>query len=212
MTTQPRYRSIAAHYVACLERHGDNHFGVDWPNEEDADTRHRVMLEVIRPGTGAEPQRLLDFGCGASHLLEYIRTTGRTDIDYSGLDIAQPFVELSQAKVPEARFWCLDVLTYDVSALPRFDYAVMNGVFTEKLELSYDEMFDFMSRTVARVFSLVEVGIAFNVMSKHVDWERADLFHVPFDEIAAFLLANVTRNIVLRADYGLYEYTVYAYH
>ena len=77
---------------------------------------------------------------------------------------------------------------------------------------SYDEMFDFMSRTVARVFSLVEVGIAFNVMSKHVDWERHDLFPVPFDEMAAFLIAHVTRNIVLRADYGLYEYTAYAYH
>jgi hypothetical protein len=69
-----------------------------------------------------------------------------------------------------------------------------------------------MSRTVMRVCSLVEVGVAFNVMSKHVDWERDDLFHVPFDEIAAFLFANVTRNMVLRADYGLYEYTVYAYH
>jgi len=212
MSTEPNYRSIAAHYVACLERHGDNHFGVDWPNEEDAQTRRRVMLEVIRPGTSAEPRRLLDFGCGASHLLEHIRAEELTDIDYAGLDIAEPFVELARAKFPEARFWCLDVLTDDLSVLPRFDYAVMNGVFTEKLDLGYDEMFDFMSRTVERVFSLVDVGIAFNVMSKHVDWERADLFHVPFDEIAAFLVANVTRNFVLRADYGLYEYTVYAYH
>jgi SAM-dependent methyltransferase len=212
MTTQPRYRSIAAHYVAGLERHGDNHLGVDWPNEDDARTRHRVMLELLRPGVGAEPPRVLDFGCGASHLLEHIRAEHWTDIDYAGLDISEPFVELSRAKFPDTRFWCLDVLTDDVSALPRFDYAVMNGVFTEKLELSYDEMFDFMSRTIERVFSLVEVGIALNVMSKHVDWERDDLFHVPFDEIAAFLIANVTRNIVLRADYGLYEYTVYAYH
>jgi cyclopropane fatty-acyl-phospholipid synthase-like methyltransferase len=212
VTAQPRYQSIAAHYVACLERHGDNHFGVDWPNEEDAHTRQRVMLDVIRPGIGAEPHRVLDFGCGASHLMEHIRAEKRTDIDYAGLDIAEPFVKLSQAKFPDMPFWCLDVLTDDVSALPRFDYAVMNGVFTEKLELSYDEMFDFMSRTVARVFSLVEVGIAFNVMSKHVDWERHDLFHVPFDEMAAFLIAHVTRNIVLRADYGLYEYTAYAYH
>lgn len=212
MTVQPRYRSIAAHYVACLERHGDNHFGVDWPNEEDAQTRHRVMLDLIRPGIGGKPQRLLDFGCGASHLLEHIRAEERTDINYAGLDIAEPFVELARSKFPEARFWCLDVLVDDVSALPRFDYAVMNGVFTEKLELTYDEMFDFMSRAVARVFSLVEVGVAFNVMSKHVDWERDDLFHVPFDEMAAFLIANITRNFVVRADYGLYEYTVYAYH
>jgi SAM-dependent methyltransferase len=212
MTSQPSYRAIAAHYAACLERHGDSHLGVDWPSAEDARTRYGVMLELIRPGTGARRQRLLDFGCGASHLLEHIRAERRNDIDYAGLDISEPFVDLSRAKFPDARFWCLDILTDDLLSLPRFDYAVINGVFTEKIGLSYDEMFDFMSRTVARVFSLVEIGLAFNVMSKHVDWERDDLFHVPLDDMAAFLVAEVTRNIVLRADYGLYEYTVYAYH
>ena len=212
MTSQPSYRAIAAHYAACLERHGDSHLGVDWPSAEDARARYGVMLELIRPGSGVQRHRLLDFGCGASHLLEHIRAERRNDIDYTGLDISEPFVDLSRAKFPDARFWCLDVLTDDLSSLPRFDYAVMNGVFTEKIELSYDEMFDFMSRTVARVFSLVEIGLAFNVMSKHVDWEREDLFHVPLDDMAAFLVADVTRNIVLRADYGLYEYTVYAYH
>ena len=48
-------------------------------------------------------------------------------------------------------------------------------------------------------------------MSKHVDWERDDLFHLPFDDLARWLVASVSRNIVIRADYGLYEYTVYVY-
>ena len=30
-------------------------------------------------------------------------------------------------------------------------------------------------------------GIAFNVMTKHVDWERDDLFHLPFDQLAEWL-------------------------
>jgi len=61
------------------------------------------------------------------------------------------------------------------------------------------------------VFSHAAIGIAFNVMSKHVDWERDDLFHLPFDTLAEFLEEHLTRNYVFRNDYGLYEYTTYAY-
>jgi hypothetical protein len=52
-------------------------------------------------------------------------------------------------------------------------------------------------------------GLAFNVMSKQVDWEREDLFHLPLSLLAEFLCAEVTRDFVVRNDYGLYEYTVY---
>src|SRR5215467_546849 len=66
-----KYLSIVAHYESCLDRHGDSHLGVDWPKQCDAETRYQVMLEVIRP-TDNGPIALLDFGCGASHLYEYI--------------------------------------------------------------------------------------------------------------------------------------------
>jgi SAM-dependent methyltransferase len=211
MTISPRYRTIVAHYEACLERHGDTHLGVDWPNAEDVEVRHRVMLDVLRPAETGATVSLLDFGCGASHLYEHLRREGRTDVEYAGLDLSPRFVELSQRKFPENRYWARDVLADDLSDLPRFDYAVLNGVFTEKVDLSFDEMLDFWRRTVIAVFALVDRGIAFNVMSKHVDWERDDLFHLPFDTLAAFLTSSVSRNFVVRNDYGLYEYTTYVY-
>jgi SAM-dependent methyltransferase len=211
MTISPPYRRIVEHYEACLERHGDTHLGVDWPKAEDVDVRHRVMLDVIRPRPAGATVSLLDFGCGASHLYEHLRREGRTDLEYAGLDLSPRFVELSRTKFPENRYWQLDVLADDLSDLPRFDYAVLNGVFTEKLDLSFDEMLDFFERTVTAVFGLVDDGIAFNVMSKHVDWEREDLFHLPLDTLGAFLTGSVSRNFVVRSDYGLYEYTTYVY-
>ena len=211
MTISPRYRTIVAHYEACLERHGDTHLGVDWPDAEDVEVRHSVMLDVLRPAEAGATVSLLDFGCGASHLYEHLRREGRTDVQYAGLDLSPRFVELSRAKFPENRYWARDVLTDDLSDLPRFDFAVLNGVFTEKVDLSFDEMLDFWRRTVTAVFALVDRGIAFNVMSKHVDWERDDLFHLPFDTLAAFLTGSVSRNFVVRNDYGLYEYTTYVY-
>ena len=87
----------------------------------------------------------------------------------------------------------------------------MNGVFTEKGKLSFEEMFSYFKRLVKKAFEKSEIGLAFNVMSKHVDWERDDLFHLSFDTLAAFLRQDLTRNFVFRNDYGLHEYTAYLY-
>ncbi len=87
----------------------------------------------------------------------------------------------------------------------------MNGVFTEKTELTFHEMFDYFKQMIKTVFEKVRIGIAFNVMSKHVDWERDDLFHLPFDTLGAFLKEELSRHYIIRNDYGLYEYTVYLY-
>lgn len=202
------YSPIVAHYEACLAHFGDSHRGVDWPNAEDAETRYAVMLDVFRE---EQPATLLDFGCGASHLYEYMLRQGLYDhITYAGLDISPRFVQLSRGKFPSLSYYNLDILKAP-EVLPRFDYIVMNGVFTEKRSLSYEDMFRYFIQVLKAVFEKARMGIAFNVMSKHVDWEREDLFHVPFDELARFLRHELSQNYVFRADYGLYEYTTYVY-
>jgi SAM-dependent methyltransferase len=204
-----RYIEIVEHYESCLAKHGDTHLGVDWPKAQDAETRYRVMLEVIR-SPHPPVVTLLDFGCGASHLYEHILANGIRGIDYTGLDLSPKFVELSRKKFPKNRYICVDILE-DPDAVPASEYIVMNGVFNEKRGLTLDEMLAYFERTVIAVFAKARRGIAFNVMSKHLDWEREDLFHLPFDTLARFLTEALTRNFVIRNDYGLYEYTTYVY-
>jgi SAM-dependent methyltransferase len=200
---------IVEHYESCLAKYGDTHLGVDWPKALDAETRYRVMLELI-PRPAATRVRLLDFGCGASHLYEYMLKQGTGEIDYMGLDLSPKFIELSRNKFPQNHYICADVLE-ESGTIPLSDYVVMNGVFTEKRGLTFDEMLAYFERTLTLVFAKAERGVAFNVMSKHVDWEREDLFHLPFDVLAQFLTRTLTRNFVIRNDYGLYEYTTYVY-
>jgi len=203
------YHEIVAHYESCLERYGDDHRGVDWPNLADAETRYRVMLEVIKP-QDARPVSVLDFGCGAAHLADYILQHNPPGIEYIGLDISPAFIGLCRQKHPQLEFHCLDVLQ-DSEPLPAVDYVVMNGVFTEKRGLTFEAMFAYFRQLLKRVYPAARRGMAFNVMSKHVDWQREDLFHLPLDQLAAFLRAEISRNYLLRADYGLYEYTTYVY-
>lgn len=203
------YHSIIDHYEQCLTRHGDSHKGVDWPNAADAETRYRVMLEVIREPSDAAVS-LMDFGCGAAHLFEHLQQHRRSNVSYCGVDASPKFIELSRCKFPNNAFYCADVLAEPVE-LPEVDYVVMNGVLTEKRDMSFDQMCEYMFRLLDRVYSLARRGLAFNVMSHHVDWRREDLFHVPFDLLAEFLKARISRHFVFRADYGLYEYTAYVY-
>jgi hypothetical protein len=133
---------------------------------------------------------------------------GWGEVAYMGLDLSRDFIDLSRSKFPDNSYICGDVLA-EPELLPDFDYAVMNGVFTEKREMSQEDMVAYFERLVEAVWKSARAGIAFNLMSKHVDWERDDLFHVSYDALAAFLTERLTRRHVIRSDYGLYEYTVY---
>ena len=204
------YNKIVEHYESCLEKHGDNHLGVDWPNLEDVNKRYKMMLDIVRLNEDNNAVTVLDFGCGTAHLLEFLTKNEYKNITYSGLDISQKFIDVASKKYPDNSFYCLDILDAN-NEIPNFDYIVMNGVFTEKRELSFEEMWDYFTNMISVIYDKCNKGFAFNVMSKIVDWEREDLFHVSTDLLGVFLAKNLTRNYIIRNDYGLYEYTVYVY-
>jgi SAM-dependent methyltransferase len=209
--SEKKYTGIVEHYEKCFDKYGDSHLGMDWPKADDADKRYQVMLDIGKfSRTGAKDFSMLDFGCGTAHLYEYILKNKLTGIEYSGLDLSEKFVNVCRQKFPGIKFYCADLLE-SPDTIAAVDYLVMNGVFTEKRQLSFDEMFEYFQKLITATFAKVNVGIAFNVMSKAVDWEREDLFHMPADMLIQFLTQKLSRNFIIRNDYGLYEYTVYLY-
>lgn len=200
------YKILYKHYENCLKQHGDSHKGVDWPDKKQADMRYKVMLDII----DKKPCTLLDFGCGLSHLYEFMQKDHIYDnISYTGLDISEKFINASQIKYPNNKYILNDCLQNNL--IESYDYIIANGVFTEKREMSYDVMLSFFKSLLIKIFKFTNIAVAFNVMSKQVDWERKDLFHLALDELAWFFHKNNMRNFVIRNDYGLYEYTVYIY-
>lgn len=200
------YLKIAEHYDKCFKEHGDSNLGVDWPNYKDTLTRHQVMLDL----TQGEDCSILDFGCGLGHFYDFLKINGHNNfIQYSGLDINEGFYNTCKTKYPYLNFYHVDIL--QDNNIPNFDYIVCNGTFTEKRDLSQDEMMEFFTSAITKLWDKCDKGIAFNLMSKHVDWEREDLFHVSLDELGWFLKKNLSRDFVIRNDYKLFEYTTYVY-
>ena len=213
--TDPTYMCLKEHYENCFEEHGDNHLGVDWPSEKDALTRYKVMLDLIKYDQSSRDcsnlPMLLDIGCGAGHFLSYLKSIKGDGVNYTGLDISEIFVKHCREKFPRYEFIMGDILSDDF-VFAEHEYALMNGVFTEKRGLTQEAMFSFFSKMIFKAFASAKRGIAFNVMSKNVDWERDDLFHLSLDRLTQYLVKNLSRHFVIRNDYGLYEYTVYVYH
>lgn len=191
-----------------LARHGDSFQGVGWTKSQaNTDLRYQVMLELIRERGAAS---LLDFGCGAAHLLDHMVASKMTEVVYSGLDLSGEYLRLCRAKHPGSTFYQDDILSPDAQ-VPVHDYVVMNGIFNYKGNHSFDEMWEYCQSLLLSVDKLARRGFAFNAMTKHVDWERDDLFHLPLGLVSDFVAEKISRNFVIRHDYGLYEYTVYVY-
>ncbi len=193
-----------------LARHGDSYLGVGYTKSADeAAERYALMLGVIRETS--EPITLLDLGCGLGHLGDAVEADRAwAHVRYTGLDISERYLAAARTRRPDRRFLQMDVLADD-AGLPLFDYVVLNGVFNYRGAIPFDRMLTYWQDLLVVAFKHARVGLAFNVMSPHVDWERDDLFHLPLDTMAAFVWSRLTRHFVVRHDYGAYEYVTYLY-
>lgn len=201
-------------YEAYLAKYGDSPLGVAWTRPELVAARYEAMLDIVRLDQGrletTTSLSLLDVGCGAAHLYEHLLQRDDLAIEYAGIDTSDRFLSLCRTKYPDIPFTRLDVLAAP-SPLPTSTYVVANGVLTYKADLAHPEMWEYAQGFLVRAYSMARRGLAFNVMTTHLDWERDDLFHVPFDTMAAFVHTTLSRSFVFRQDYGAYEYTVYVY-
>lgn len=210
------WAKITGHYERCLAEAGASPRGVDWPNGRDLEARFAVqlgLLDGVSKGGVPEGRKpaLLDVGCGPGLLLDYLAATGRAGtVDYAGVDLSPAMIEAARRRWPDAQFSVRNIVTEPLEPLS-VDVVLMNGVLTERLDLPQQTMEAMAQGLIQAAFATARVGIAFNVMSDHVDWHRDDLFHWPFDDIARFLTRSVSRHYTLRADYGLYEYTVFVW-
>ncbi|MDP2336940.1 MAG: class I SAM-dependent methyltransferase [Bacteroidota bacterium] len=210
MSTSDISKALAEHYAASFEAHGASPRGVDWgSNPQEHLLRLDRMLAVTQRGTPAgSSTSLLDVGCGFGSLLDRSLAIG-LPLVYTGIDICEPMVEAARQRHPNARWMASDILT--APTRDQHDYVVCNGILTQKLGASIRDMDQFLKALVRQMFSLCKVGIAFNVMTSHVNFTAPNLYYRNPAELLAWCMSEISTKVILDHAYPLFEYTVYIY-
>jgi hypothetical protein len=211
---EPTYLPVANWYAQALEAHGVTPQGSGWNTQDGVDTHYESCLGIVEHHV-PKPS-LLDFGCGPLGLVEYIQRKHSPlsyFCDYYGVDILQPAIDAGIERYPDLadRLTCVDILTTEWRPSRPVDYAIANGVFTLRLGVDHDDMWQFVQACVSKLFSWSRYGVAFNVGSGHVDYESGQWFHIRFDDMADFIV-RYTRCFAFLNDYTPYGYTVYMWH
>jgi SAM-dependent methyltransferase len=194
--------SLRRHYRQLLRSHGDSHEAAQYSSRASQEARYEVLSAI----GNLQGTSVLDFGCGTGHLATFLAQRG-VDCRYTGVDIVEEFFPFARAKHPTHRFGI-----WDDFADETFDYAFVSGVFNNRM----DDNEGFFRTTVERLFARVRTGLAFNLMSRYVDFEDPGLWYAQPEAVFAFI-KTLTPYVTLRNDYVVkelavpFEFVVYAY-
>lgn len=200
-------KTLSANYLEGLTESGPTLAGVGWPNPYDLCQRFETLLSPLHLRTlpPGRKIKLLDVGCAFALLLDYLAENRLLDrVDYYGVDLFEETLDVARKRWPKHHFEVRDVRDRPF-APDAFDYCILCGVFQGRPGLQHDEMKAMAEATLRALWPSVTIGLGFTAMSKHVDWERDDLFHWALDDIMAFCKADLSRHVALHVDYGLWE-------
>jgi SAM-dependent methyltransferase len=198
-------RSTRRYYEGRLAEHGATPAGVDWRSAESQRLRFEQLLAV----TGGDPEgALLDYGCGYGALLGHLRERGDTR-PYRGYDLSPAMVERAR------ELWAGDEaasFTDDPAELEPADWVLASGILNVKGDADRNAWERYALDLVRELDRLALRGFAFNALSVHSDPEhmREDLYYADPSLYLERCRAGGGREVSLRDDYGLYEFTVVA--
>ena len=94
--------------------------------------------------------------------------------------------------------------------LPMADIYCLSGVFNFHGGTKADEWSEYCRSMIRKMFKHAKVGICFNGLSTSADYFDQEMFYSSPTEWLNFLSEDCTRFVGLKADYALFEYSIYA--
>lgn len=189
-------------YRERLSQHGAGIKALSSGTEERRAIRFDVLTGVgIVPGTS-----VLDVGCGFADYYAYLEERGCA-VSYTGVDIVPEFVQQAKEKYPKLDLQVRDLLKDPVAA-GSYDFVVSSQTFN--LRFDGDSNLALVTEMLKRMFAAARKGVAIDFVTDYVDFKEDYLvYHSP--EAMFRLAKSLTKRVVLRHDYPLYEFCLYLY-
>jgi len=178
-----------------------------WKGKGKTWLRFQILTEI----DDLNNKIILDFGCGNGLLLDFLRERNM-NCEYYGWDISKRMIEVAKKRHPEAKFKVCNIIREELSAYDKFfDYVLVSGLFYIKVDAEPEVHEAWIKNILLKLWPLCREGVAVNFLTEYVDWKEKNLYYCPIGDIMPFCVKNLSRWLVIRHDYPLYEFTIYAY-
>ena len=199
--------ALSEHYSGLVRRHGDAPESAQYADRETQERRMEVLCEI---GV-AKDSKVLDFGCGTGQLLSFLQRSLGFEGEYVGYDISPEAIELARSAHPNGRFEVRNIL--EQPSEETFDYVLVSGVFNNLIS-DNRAFFEAISR---RLMQQAEVGYAFNMLSRFVDYFDDGLYYEDPLQAFRFCKEQLSPLVTLRHDYAVrpgsipFEFSIYVH-
>lgn len=202
---------LKSHYREKFLSFGATTKGVDWGDDEyRANSRNYKMLEITKylKSFNQKEASVLDVGCGYGALLEIIQREN-INVTYSGIDLVPEMIGYARKRYPATAFFEGDILEFNKK---KFDFVVSNGILTQKMMASQREMDKYANKLIKKMFNLSNLGIVFNLMTTHVNFQNERLYYRNPSEMLAWCMSELSPCVKLDAAYDpWFEYSVFVF-
>ncbi len=199
--------ALSKHYGGLVKRHGDAPESAQYADRETQERRMAVLCEI---GV-AKDSKVLDFGCGTGQMLSFLRRSLDYEGEYVGYDISPEAIEFARSAHPAGRFEVRNIL--EQPAQEAFDYVLVSGVFNNRIS-DNRAFFEAISR---RLMAQANIGYAFNMLSRFVDYFDDGLYYEDPLHAFRFCKEQLSPLVTLRHDYAVrpgsipFEFSIYVH-
>lgn len=166
--------------------------------------RRRLRFQVLTEVGIESGASVLDLGCGFGDYYAYLQERG-LHVTYTGYDINPNLIEIARQTHPEATF---DVLDVETTSFGKFDYIVSSNCFN--LPLTTRDNYELISDILKVCYEHSNKGVAIDLLTKYVDFQSPEGFYYSPEKVLS-IAKQLTKRVVLRHDYPLYEFCIYLY-
>lgn len=182
-------------------KHGFTAASVKARNKKQQSLRFKYLLDHLDI---KKNDSLLDVGCGLGDLSEYLKKN-KIRCSYLGVDFLEHFIESASKKYGNSSK--INFLQLDIhqQQLPKtYDWVVLSGLFNDK-DHNSDGL---MLNLITKMFKASKKGIAFNSLTKYVDYEDKKLFYSNPDKVFKFCVKKLSKYVLINTNYQLKKNTI----
>ncbi len=195
---------IAALYSDGLRTHGRSPKSLGWKDTAGQSLRFSKLRQVLLPQDAKAGIRVIDWGCGYGAMFGYLKRHGVRVLAYDGYDISRSMIDEARQTIDDPRATFIHSDRVKRAA----DYAFVSGTFNVRLRANRAVWTRHIERTLMALAAKCTKGLAFNLLTTHVDWKVPHLYYGDPSYFFTFCKRHIARNIVLLHDYPLYEWTL----